>query len=136
MAEQVNTENGREAQLREMWASAAEEIAAETVERQVQAAAHWISKAREEERAAMNAYSFACCTRERIADTGERRVFLLRCAGKFDEADEALQLTQEYLHGLRAMERQTADNSISQEEICARMERWAQEHEFSLPEVE
>lgn len=136
MAEKINAEKEREAKLREMWNSAAEEIAVETAERQMQAAAQWISKAREAERAAMNAYTFACRTRTRIVDVGGRRVFMLRCAGKFDEADEALQLTQEYLHGLRTMEQQTADNSPSQEELCARMERWAQEFAFALPEVD
>ena len=136
MAEQMNAEKERETKLREMWNSAADELAVETAQRQMQAAAEWISKGRKAERAAMNAYAFACRTRERIADTGERRVFTLRRAGRFEEADEALQITQEYLHGLRAMERQTAGNSPAQEELCARMERWAQEHEFSLPEVE
>ena len=136
MAEQVNAERNREAKLFEMWEGAAEEIALETLERQVQAAVRWLGKARAQERAAMNAYSFACRTRERIAKVGEHRIFRLRSKGRFGEADKALQLTQEYLHGLHAMERKMADNSLSQEELCARMECWAQECEFSLPEAE
>lgn len=134
MTEQLNAENNHEAQVRQIWDSVVDEITAETVEQQMLRAAEGIRAVREAQRAQVNIYSFTRQMQQEIAKTGLRRVWQLRCAGKFNLADEALQVMQEYLCALHATQRHAENSDLPQEEICARMERWVMEHEFSMPE--
>ena len=124
-----------EAQVRQLWDSVVDELEVEAVERQLQEAVKCVNAAREVQRASANIDSFARQMEWKIVATGLRRVWQMRCAGKFRLADEAMKLMQKYLCALRETERQAEVSGLSQEEILACMERWARAHEATLPEV-
>ena len=125
----------QERRVRRLWDSAAEEVAAETMERQLQEAARCVSAAREVRRASEDICSFARQMEWKVVATGLRRVWQMRCAGKFEQADEALKLMQQYLCALHETQCQAADSRLSQEEAITCMERLARAHEATVPEV-
>ena len=136
MKGQLNAEEKYEAQVRQVWDSVEEEITAEAMEQQAREVGQYARTAREMERAAVNVDAFARQMQMKIARTGLDRVWQLRCAGKFNQADEALRLMQEYLRAVHATRLQAADSGLSQEEIFAHMEYLMRAHELTQPEVQ
>ena len=124
-----------ETQVRQLWDSVVDELDLEEMERKLQEAERCVNAAREVQFASVNVHTFARKMECKIVATGLRRVWQMRCAGKFKLADEALQMMQKYLCALHETERQAADSGLAQEEIFACMERWAQAHEATLPKV-
>lgn len=113
------------------WDAVMETLENEKVERYVDRIVKWLRMARRMERE-VPAPGFAVVSAQReLANVGMRRIEQLRRAGKFDKADRALELTQEYFDLLK-----TAERSLLGEELCAYLEQRVKEFEYMLLRME
>ncbi len=61
-----------------------------------------------------------------------RQIEDLRVQGEFEKADAVLQITQDYLEQLLALEQWATEFQFSQEEFAAQLEKWLSEYELTL----
>ena len=115
------------------WSAAMEALGDEKVAREVERSVEWLRMARAREKMPLDPCLTIFGAQKKIADIGVRRMEQLRRVRKFEEADRALMLTQQYLSFL---ERLTSEHAFSNEELHAYLTHCVQEHTDSLPRVE
>lgn len=122
-----------EVEAKKAWNAAVEALGNENVAREVAKTVEWLRVAREMEKTSATPYLTKLCAQREIAAVGARRIEQLRRAARFEEADRALTLTQQYLAFL---EQFAQEYEFSKEAFHTCLKHCVQEHTYSLPRAE